>query len=351
MASAGDSLSVSEISRRLSPLAPQLAPKLIPLGKQRGREWVALASVKGRLIERSLSIVIAPGKKQGFYVHFSAGRFGDLITAAQDLWGLAKGEAVAWAKEELGLGPGLDPEARARAEDHARRAQAAAEAAAAQADHATQDKAARARFIWLASGPLAGTPGERYFRSRGITLPLPASLRFHPALPYGARDDAPRFPAVVAAVQDPDGRLSGIWRIYLRPDGLAKAPVEKPKLGLGGARGGAVRLGPAATRLATAEGIETALSIQQATGLTTWAGLSASGVAGMILPLEVREPVICPDPDLAHVFEETGRVYWPGPDAAFQAAERYRIEGRRPSIAEFPLGLDANDLLMRGRSF
>ncbi|HYD29207.1 DUF7146 domain-containing protein [Brevundimonas sp.] len=344
----GDDLSVAEIARRLRPLAADLAPKLIPWGRRRGHEWVALKEVGGRPVERSLVIVI-DGAKRGSYFHNSASRGGDLINAAMDLWSLSRADAVAWAKEVLGLGPGLDPETKARAQEHARRAQAAAEARAAEVAESVREKRERARAYWRAAQPIAGTLGEVYFRARAIGGELPPTLRFAPALPYGhpCNPAAPRFPAVVAAVQAPDGSFSGVWRIYLAADGRGKAPVEKPKLGLGVARGGAVRLGPAAPRLATCEGIETGLSIQEDAGLPTWAGLSAVGVQNLVLPRLVREPVIVPDPDLAHLNEKTGAVYWPGPDAAAKAAQRYREEGRRPVVVELPLGLDANDLKMR----
>lgn len=340
--------SVAELAQRLRPLAPDLARELIPWGRRRGNEWVALKSVGGRTEERSLSIVI-DGAKRGSYFHLAAGRGGDLINAAMDLWGLSPVDAVAWAKERLGLGPGLDAATAARAQDHARRAQAAADAAAAEGDDGARARADRARAIWHHAQPIAGTLGEAYFRGRGITLDLPPTLRFAPSLVYGSprAPDAPRFPAVVAAVQGPDGALTGVWRIYLAADGAGKAPVDKPKLGLGGARGGAVRLGPVAAKLATAEGIETALSVMQATGLPTWAGLSAVGVAGLVLPASVREPILVPDADLAHLDPRSGAAYWPGPDAAAKAAARYRAEGRAPAIVQLPLGLDANDVLTR----
>lgn len=344
-----DGPSVAELAQRLRRLAPDLAAKLIPWGRQDGNEWVALKTVNGRVERRSLSIV-TKGPKIGSYFHLSAGRGGDLINAAMDLWSLSRGDAVAWAKEMLGIGPGLSDETKAKAAEYQRRAQRAAEARAAEADDGAGSNTARARRLWNESVPIGGTLGAVYLRARGLTLPLPPTLKFHPALPYGREDrtDGLRFPAIVAAVQAPDGDMTGVWRIFLSADGQTKAPVDKPKLGLGVARGGAVRLAAAAPRLATCEGIETALSIQQETGLPTWAGLSAVGVRNLILPRTVREPVIVPDPDLAHLNERTGEPYWPGPDAAYQAAARYRAEGRHPSIVKLPLGLDANDLVQRG---
>ena len=42
--------------------------------------------------------------------------------------------------------------------------------------------------------------------------------------------------------------------------------------------GGAVRLAPAAETLVLAEGVETGLAVQQATGLPTWATLGTSNL-------------------------------------------------------------------------
>ena len=95
----------------------------------------------------------------------------------------------------------------------------------------------------------------------------------------------------------------------------------------------AVRLGPAGPKVAVAEGIETALSVQQAAGLTTWAALSTSGIRSLVLPPQVREVVLCPDADDA------------GERAAQAAAERFTAEGRAVSIAKPPAGQDFNDRL------
>ena len=58
--------------------------------------------------------------------------------------------------------------------------------------------------VWRASKPAAGAPVERYLRARGITIPVPPSLRFHPSVrhPSGAY-----LPAIVAAVQLATGAI------------------------------------------------------------------------------------------------------------------------------------------------
>ena len=89
---------------------------------------------------------------------------------------------------------------------------------------------------------------------------------------------------MVAAVQAPDRSITAIHRTYIRDDGRGKAGVAKPKMMLGSVNGGAVRLAYAAPKMVVAEGIETALSVLEATGLPVWAALSASYFLGLALP-------------------------------------------------------------------
>ena len=139
---------------------------------------------------------------------------------------------------------------------------------------------------------------------------------------------------MVAAVQGPDRSITGIHRTFLTMDGSKKAPVSQNKMMLGRCAGGAARLAAVADKLALTEGIETALSVQQATGIPTWATLSTSGLKTVILPPDVREVVICADGDDA------------GDQAAQDAAQRLLREGREVRIARAPAGMDFNDVLV-----
>ena len=106
-------------------------------------------------------------------------------------------------------------------------------------------------------------------------------------------------------------------------------------MSLGPIRGGAVQLGKCGEHLAVAEGIETARSVQQATGIPAWAALSAGGIRSLILPpLPLAAVVtIAADPDPV------------GMRAAMAAAERWHAEGRQVRVARPPAGSDFNDLL------
>ena len=185
--------------------------------------------------------------------------------------------------------------------------------------------------IWEESRSAAGTLAERELLRRGITLPMPPSLRFHSGLkhPSGCA-----YPCMVAAVSTPNGQMSAVHRTYLAWDGKGKAPVDPVKMTLGPIGKNAIRLSPVAPKLIIAEGIETALSVMQATGTGAWAAISAVGLRTVELPPEVRHVIIAADGDDA------------GMNAARAARQRLVAEGRVVEIAYAPPGKDFNDLLM-----
>jgi putative DNA primase/helicase len=112
--------------------------------------------------------------------------------------------------------------------------------------------------IWRASQSAQGTPVEIYLRSRGLTIPIPQSIRFHTGLKH--RSGA-IWPAMVALVtHGVDGKPIGMHRTFLACDESVKAPVDPVKMMLGPCRGGAVRLGPSDDVLMVGEGIETCLA-------------------------------------------------------------------------------------------
>ena len=92
--------------------------------------------------------------------------------------------------------------------------------------------------IWREARPAAGTLVEKYLCRRGITLPVPPSIRYHPGLRHKATGLI--LPAMVAAVQAPDRRVCAIHRTFLNEYG-GKAAVLVPKMALGPLGAGAVR--------------------------------------------------------------------------------------------------------------
>lgn len=196
-----------------------------------------------------------------------------------------------------------------------------------------EKRAMQARRLWQEAEPISSTIAETYLRGRGITCPLPETLRFHPECWHPT---ARRFPAMVALVEG--GEHFAVHRTYLRRDGSGKADVDPAKAMLGGVAGGAVRLTDSRGPLVVAEGIETALSL--ASGLlrapaTVWAALSTSGMTGLRLPDIPARLTIAPDGDTA------------GREAAHALAERAHALGWQVSLLPAPDSRDWNDILRR----
>ena len=183
------------------------------------------------------------------------------------------------------------------------------------------DAAAR---LWARTRPIAGTLAEAYLRARGIapTGDLPA-LRFHPACWYRPEPQAPRqsWPALIAAVTDHSGTITGIQRTWLARDGSGKAPVATPRRALGQLLGNGVRFCPVRHVLAAGEGIETMLALLQALpALPVVAALSANHLAALSFPADLRRLYIVRDNDAA------GRA------AARRLTERASAAGLTPHV-------------------
>lgn len=203
------------------------------------------------------------------------------------------------------------------------------------AKQADEEKRARqARSLWDSARPITNTLGERYLRIRGITCPLPSTLRY---VERCWHKSAQRLPAIVARV---DGvERFAVHRTYLRNDGSAKAEVESPKAMLGSVRQGAVRLSPPSphSNLVIAEGIETALSLSSglmSRSAEVWAALSAGGISNVTLPARPGDLIIAPDGDA------------PGQQAAQTLARRAQTLGWQVMMLPAPEGYDWNDVLL-----
>lgn len=200
------------------------------------------------------------------------------------------------------------------------------------ADLAKRERQARA--LWMEAQPIGCTPADAYLRSRGITCPLPATLRFHPACWH--REAKLGLPAMLALVEGGSG--FAVHRTWLRADGTGKAAVEPAKAMLGAVAGGAVRLSGGVTRLVVGEGIESCLSLLcglLAGPATIWAALSTSGLRGLHLPAQPGSLITACDGDAA------GRA------AALYLAERAHVLGWDVATIDPGDGADFNDILIR----
>ncbi|MBI1206828.1 MAG: DNA primase [Azospirillum sp.] len=200
---------------------------------------------------------------------------------------------------------------------------------AAASGHDASDLAQR---LFHAGVPIQGTLAEAYLRARGITASLDCScLRSHPAVWYRAHRDAPResWPALLAAVTDLDGAITGIQRTWLDRQRPAKAPLAEPRRALGHLLGNGVRFGRAEDVLAAGEGIETMLALKSVLPtLPMVAALSANHLAALTLPPALARLYVARDNDAA------GRL------AALRLHERGQIAG-----------VDVRDLVPVGGDF
>ena len=159
--------------------------------------------------------------------------------------------------------------------------------------------------IWSQSKPIAaGSIADTYLKNRCLNLlTIPAELREHSALTYKHGEEfLGKFPALVASVQNQAGDIIGLHRTFLTTDGN-KADVPKVRKWTspskaGAYSGSAIQLGGVAPQLGISEGIETALACTLATGIPTWAAMSASLMEMFEPPDEVTELVIFADNDL-----------------------------------------------------
>lgn len=191
-----------------------------------------------------------------------------------------------------------------------------------------------ARRIWDAAKEARGSSVAHYLADRGITMPPPLSLRWAPRCWHAKARRC--LPAMVARVDDIEGRLIGVHRTWLGRDAAGQWHRRDRAL-LGPIGGGGVRLAAPDKTLLIGEGIETCLAAMQACGLPTWSALSTSGMVALALPPIVRTVVILADHDANAAGERAARA----------AALRWLAEGRRVRLALPPEpGTDFNDVLL-----
>lgn len=154
--------------------------------------------------------------------------------------------------------------------------------------------------LFAASRPLPGTLAERYLVGRGIHLAQPEpALRFHPRCHRREPHGRVSLPALIAAVTDQDGHLTGLHRTWLGPDG-GKAALDEPRRSMGHLLGNGVRFGAAGAIMAAGEGIETTLTVRMIVpGLPLVAALSAGHLAALLFPPDLRRLYVLQDRDAA----------------------------------------------------
>ena len=278
---------VSDLARRLAENAEAVCRYYLSNGRRVGGYWFAgdVQNSPGHSLYVRLRGPTAGRGAAGKWTDAATGERGDLldlIAATQRLHG---GDVLDEARRFLGLvrTPDKPP------------------------SPASAGSPEAAQRLFAMSRPIAGTLAEAYLRRRGIQLQQQdmAALRFHPRCFY--RPDKgnepagrPAWPAMVAAVTDQDGEITGLQRTWLDPAGRGKALVPTPRRAMGHLLGHAVRFGAAHDTMAAGEGIETVLSLRSVLPtMPMAAALSAGHLAAFLPPPELRRLYIVRDNDRA----------------------------------------------------
>jgi len=223
----------------------------------------------------------------------------------------ADGRGGAWGCHRTGITETWQAE-RHRPPTPAQRAELARQVAQAAAEREREQRqrrvgnARRNAALWAQCVPVTdGDPVALYLARRSLAGPVPECLRLHPGLTYWNGADGGElgtWPAMVAPLVAPDGRMVALHRTYLTPDGCkAPVPTVKKVTGASGPVAGASipLFKPARGCIGIAEGIETALASWCASSVPTVAAYCAGNLAAYQWPPGVQRIVVFADADRA----------------------------------------------------
>ncbi|NIE81600.1 DNA primase, partial [Asaia sp. As-1742] len=207
-----------DLARRLAENAEAVCRRYLSAGRRHGNYWLVgdVRNTPGRSL--FVRLYDTANGRAGKWTDAQSGEHGDLLDVIRESLGLVDFHDVAdEARAFLSL-PRPDPVPLSRDRLVQERGPASSSEAA--------------RRLWAMSGPIAGTSVEAYLRRRDMTL-LHGSgaLRFHPRCFYRPDKDSSTetWPALIAAVTDLDGIVTGVHRTWLARDGKGKAPVAMPR--------------------------------------------------------------------------------------------------------------------------
>ncbi len=273
---------IERIREQLAGKALAVCQTYLPNGRRSGHYWVVgdIHGNKGR------SLYVRLTGKAGKWTDSATGEHGDLLDIIARAEGHARfAETLDSAERFLLLSSPSQPE-RAAFEP---------------------DRSQAAQRLFSASSPLAGTHAERYLNARGITSLLQYdALRFHPrCFVRDALGNRTAYPALIAAITDLDGQVTGVQRTWLSHDDPCKAPLPEPRRSMGTMIGNGVRFGAVRDVLIAGEGIETVLSLRSVLpSMPAVAALSATHLGLLQLPPDLLRLYIARDND------EAGTMAW-----------------------------------------
>lgn len=287
-------LSASQLADRLARDAEAVCRHYLSAGRRAGNYWIVgdVANSKGKSLYVHLS-----GPRAGRWTDAATSQYGDLLDLVRETSGLVDFRDVA---DEVRRFLSLPRPASSRRGD-------------AHTDPPVDRPAGeRARRLFRMTQPLGRSLADSYLRQRGILRAAQhQALRYHPSCFY--RDLVTgrtlSYPALIAAVTDSSGVITGVHRTYLErsgldPDGVGKAQVDTPRRALGGLLGNAVRfLFPvhgSVPVMAAGEGLESILSLAHVMpGMPMAAALTANHLAAFRLPDGCQRIYIAADADAA----------------------------------------------------
>lgn len=216
-------------------------------------------------------------------------------------------------------------------------------------------RVALARQIWGRSVPAEGTPAEVYARSRGITMPLPPTIRFveTPRWRNGETGEVGRdYPAMACAMQDQTGAIVAVQCVFLAAGGNRKyervrddGTKAQAKLSFGALIGAALRLEPFGTpqpltEVIVCEGPEDGLTLaQELPGRAVWVACGTANMTQIDYGAAITRVVLAGDNNDA------------GRDAVTRAAKAIEEQGRNVGLMFPRAGFkDFNDQLRGIRS-
>ncbi len=280
----------AELARRLARDAEAVCRHYLSNGRRQGRYWLVgdVANTPGRSLFVRLTGPESGKGAAGKWTDAATGEHGDLLDIIRESCGLVDfHDVIGEARRFLSL-----PRPHPSAGCHTRKQ-----------PPAPTGSPESARRLFAMSQPIAGTIAEMYLRTRGITaLHEVGALRFHPRCYYRPDVDAPTeiWPALIAAVTDLAGKITGAHRTWLDPSGRDKAPVDTPRRAMGHLLGHGVRFGVATDVMAAGEGLETMLSLRSPLpALPMLAALSANHLAAILFPATLRRLYVARDRDPA----------------------------------------------------
>ena len=315
-------LDAFDLAQRLGRQAEAVCRHYLDAGRRQGNYWQVgdVRNTPGRSM--FVRLKDSPKGPAGKWQDAATSEHGDLLDVIRESLGLSEFADVA---EEARRFLSLPHPKAARPREHA-------------PTPAPPGSSEAARRLFAMSHAVGGTIAETYLRKRGITtLHGTGNLRFHPRCFYRPDEHEPTetWPALIAAVTDLSGRITGVHRTWLAPDGSDKAPIDTPRKAMGDLLGHAVRFGIPGEVMAAGEGIESVLSAREVLpGMATAAALSAAHLAAIHFPDALRRLYIVCDHDPA------------GDGAMARLTERANAAGIE-AIALTPVTGDFNEDLRR----